>query len=187
MTWKLPDGSWLPLEGLTDPDRGGQAYLISMNDELVYLNDKGLPVTARNDADGEAIPYLILEDGDVADCLSVSNLWEPEIGDPYAYDAALTLGYDSATEKFIDPPPLTLDDLGPDAFALSDGRLVDDCTLEDMPERTSQAHYDFVYSGADAGAGYGRGGQSHAGMMPGFGSSLPPDLIQAVVDHERGL
>jgi len=56
-----------------------------------------------------------------------------------------------------------------------------------MPERTSQAHYDFVYTGAVAGKGYGRGGQSAAGLMPGFGGMLPPDYIQAVVDYERGL
>ena len=54
-------------------------------------------------------------------------------------------------------------------------------------ERTSQAHYEFIFTGANAGAGYGNGGQSHGGMMPGFGGVLPPDLIQAVVDYERGL
>ncbi len=56
-----------------------------------------------------------------------------------------------------------------------------------MPERTSYAHYNFIYNGADSGSGYGDGGMSGAGMMPGFGKLLPPQLIQAVVDYERGL
>ena len=61
------------------------------------------------------------------------------------------------------------------------------CTIIEMPPRTSQAQFDFLYTGADAGEGYGRGGLSAAGMMPGFGRTLPPDLIQAVVDYTRGL
>jgi mono/diheme cytochrome c family protein len=186
-TWKMPDGSWLPIGGLTDPDRGGQAYLLSMDGEKVWLNDKGFPVTDHSDAEGEPDPYLILENGDLADCMVTTNLWEPEGGQPYAYDPNIPVGYDSATNKFIDPPEVTVEDLGPDAFTLADGRVVDECAIIDMPERTSQAHYDFIYNGANAGSGYGEGGQSHAGMMPGFGSSLPPELIQAVVDYERGL
>ena len=38
-----------------------------------------------------------------------------------------------------------------------------------------------------AGLGGVWGGLSAAGMMPGFGASLPVEYIQAVVDYERGL
>ena len=187
-TWKMPDGSWYPIGGLTDDN--GRPYLLSMNDERVSLDDKGVPITDRTDDTGATIPYLVVGDGDLADCLTVSNLWEPEVGPSYPYDSTIAVVYgedENGTERFFDPPELSLDDLGPDAFALDDGRLVDDCTVIDMPERTSQAHYDFIFNGAESGQGYGAGGQSHAGMMPAFGGVLPVDLIQAVVDYERGL
>ena len=69
----------------------------------------------------------------------------------------------------------------------ADGRIGTGCEVIEMPPRTSQAMYEFVYNGAEAGRGYGRGGQSGQGMMPGFGSTLPPDYIQAAVDYVRGL
>lgn len=189
-TWKMPDGSWLPFGGLTDPDEGGRAYLLSLDDEKIWLNEKGAPVTDRTADDGTEIPYLIIAEGDLADCRYVSQLWSPTGGQPYPFAVGDTVEYgirDDSTEGFIDPEEQTLRDLGRDAFALPDGRLVDECTVIDMPERTSRAHYDFISAGAVAGAGYGNGGQSHGGMMPGFGASLPPELIQAVVDYERGL
>jgi len=68
-----------------------------------------------------------------------------------------------------------------------DGRLGEDCLVVDMPERTSTAMLNFIQGGANAGAGYGRGGLSAAGMMPGFAGQLPPELIEAVVDYVRGL
>lgn len=183
--WKTPDGAWPPVGGLTDDD--GRPFILSMDDEEIFLDEKGQPVTDKVDADGVPVPYLIIQEGDLADCLSVSGLWEPETGEPYPYDASRPVGYDSEAGKFIDPPELTLDDLGSDAFELPDGRLVDECDVINMPERTSNAHVDFIYTGSDAGQGYGEGGMSGAGMMPGFGGTLPLDLIQAVVDYERGL
>lgn len=188
-TWKMPDGSWYPLGGLTeDVDGVPTQYLLSSDEEKVYLSDKGAPITDRLDADGNAVPYLILDGGDLADCEYVSQLWEPEEGDPYpfAQDAVVEYGLVDGAEKFIDPEELTLRDLSDDAIALPDGRLADDCNLVEMPERTSQAHYDFIYAGSNAGVGYGNGGQG-SGKMPGFGGSLPSELIQAVIDYERGL
>ncbi|MFT7602104.1 MAG: mono/diheme cytochrome c family protein [Acidimicrobiales bacterium] len=184
-SWKQPNGDWLPAGGFTDDD--GRPYILSLDEQRIFLNEKGAPVTERTDDAGNAVLYLIIEGGDVADCLSISNLWEPETGEPYAYDASIPVAYDSELSSFIDPDRIAVDDFDGDAFTLADGRIVSECTVVEMPDRTSQAHYDFVYSGADAGAGYGQGGQSHAGMMPSFGGSLPPDLIQAVVDYERGL
>ena len=72
------------------------------------------------------------------------------------------------------------------AIEFADRRVGGECTVVEMPERTSQAHYDFIYAGSNAGAGYGNGGQG-SGRMPGLGASLPRELIQAVVDYERGL
>ncbi len=72
-------------------------------------------------------------------------------------------------------------------LTLDSGRLATGCDVVEMPPRTSRAHFEFIYSGADAGSGYGRGGMSGAGMMPGFGKILPREYIQAVVDYERGL
>ena len=92
-----------------------------------------------------------------------------------------------ATGAFIDPEPLEPGDIEGDVLRLEDGRLVSGCTIIDMPPRTSQAMYDFIYNGAEAGTGYGRGGLSSAGMMPGFGKILPPDLIHAVIDYLRGM
>ncbi len=183
-TWKLPDGSWQPVEGLTTDD--GEPYLLSMDGEQIMLSAKGEPVTGEVDEEGEPVPYLVIEDGDLAECAWVSSLWEPEVGPAYPFDPDVAVVYDEEAHAFVDPEPLDSSDF-PDGLVLEDGRIVTDCTIIDMPERTSQAHYDFVYNGADAGAGYGSGGQSHGGMMPEFGQVLPPDLIQAVVDYERGL
>ena len=187
--WKQPDGSWYPLGGRSEMVDGVETkYLLSSDGDKVYLNDKGAPITDRTDDDDAPVPYLILENGDLADCEYVSQLWDPEKGDPYAFAAGevVEFGLVDGVEKYIDPEEQTLRDLSDDALELSDGRLADQCTVVEMPERASQAHYDFIYAGSNAGAGYGNGGQG-SGRMPGFGASLPPDLIQAVVDYERGL
>lgn len=183
-TWKAADGSWLPTEGLAD-DQG--FFIEAADGSPVRLSDGGLPETD----DGRA--YLILDEatnpgqgGDLADCNYISQLYQPQIGDAYPFAAEFELVRDE-NDALIEPPLLTPEEVPGEALALADGRLVGECTFVEMPERTSQAHFDFIFSGATAGSGYGRGGQSHAGMMPGFGGVLPPELIQAVVDYERGL
>ncbi len=193
-TWKRIDGSWSPEGGIPD-DEG--FYYEAMDGSKVRLDDKGLPVAARTDENGGEVLYRVITDGDLADCLTISNLWEPAgvsaNAYPYASDFALQVAPAelpegvTATAGFIDPPVLTAADLSGEVVEFDDGRLGGDCTIIDMPERTSYAHYNFIYNGAEAGQGYGRGGQSAAGMMPGFGALLPPEYIQAVVDYERGL
>ncbi len=183
--WKAADGSWLPFGGLDD-DEG--FYIEAADGSKVRLDDTGAPVNA------DGVPYIILDEattpdngGNLADCSYVSQLWQPDIGDAYPFAMDATVEVDENGD-FIDPDPITADDVpGDEVLTLVDGRLAGECTVVEMPERTSYAQYNFIFSGADAGAGYGRGGQSHAGMMPGFGSSLPEDYIQAVVDYERGL
>lgn len=183
-SWKAADGSWLPTEGLAD-DRG--FFIEAADGSPVRLSDGGLPETD----DGRT--YIILDEatnpgqgGDLADCNYVSQLYQPEIGDAYPFAPDFELSRDE-NEAVIEPPLLTAEEVPGEVLALADGRLAGECTFVEMPERTSQAHFDFVFGGATAGSGYGRGGQSHAGMMPGFGGVLPPELIQAVVDYERGL
>jgi mono/diheme cytochrome c family protein len=176
-TWKAADGSWLPPEGIAD-DEG--FHIEAADGSPIRLDENSSPVTD----DGE--PYLVHE-GDLLACDYVSQLWQPSAGPayPFAQDSEPVADENGA---FTDPEVLTADEVpGDEVIELADGRLVGECTRVEMPERTSQAHYDFVANGADAGVGYGRGGQSHAGMMPGFGGVLPPELIQAVVDYERGL
>ncbi len=193
-TWKRADGSWLPPEGLDD-DEG--FYLEATDGSKVRLDANGSPITDAGE------PYLILTDvstvaggestaapdldGDLAACGYVSQLWQPDADVAYPFAADAEVAVDSETGDFVEPDPLDPADVPGDVYELSDGRLVGDCTIVAMPERTSQAHYDFIYNGANAGAGYGEGGLSAAGMMPAFGAMLPPDYIQAVVDYERGL
>ncbi|MEZ5412463.1 MAG: c-type cytochrome [Acidimicrobiales bacterium] len=187
-TWKDAQGNWIPLGGLTDDDG---SYIEASNGDKIRLDDTGSPVTA----DGER--YLVLDEGvsapgipdaggDLASCDFVSKLWQPAAGNAYPFDPEITPTVDEAG-TFVDPPELEPSDVPGQVITLGDGRLASQCDVIEMPERTSQAHYDFVYTGAVAGKGYGRGGQSAAGLMPGFGGSLPPDYIQAVVDYERGL
>ena len=179
-TWKAADGSWLPPGGLSD-DQG--FFIEDVDGDPVRLDENGRPVNG----DGE--PYLVLDgdrDGDLADCAYVSKLWQPQAGPAYPFAPDIVVETDE-NHQFIDPPELTEADVPGEVLVLSDNRLAGECTIVEMPERTSLAHFNFVYQGADAGAGYGRGGQSHAGMMPGFGSLLPEDYIQAVIDYERGL
>lgn len=183
-SWKRADGSWLPDEGLAD-DEG--FYIEAADGSKVRLNDDGKPETADHR------PYLILDDrtvpgrgGDLADCNYVSQLFEPPLGRAYPFAQGVTPERDE-NDAVINPPELTADEVPGEVIELGDGRLAGECTLIEMPERTSQAHFDFVYNGAEAGSGYGRGGQSHAGMMPAFGGVLPPEYIQAVIDYERGL
>ncbi|MEZ5342901.1 MAG: hypothetical protein R2706_16095 [Acidimicrobiales bacterium] len=174
-----------------------------MDGTIIPLDAKGNPVTDRVDEAGELIEYLILtdpeHDGDVADCTFVSSLWEPggRVADSYPFDPSVPLvaddgaGSGDVTQGFYDPAELTVAEveamnLGGEIITLSDGRIAANCTVIDMPERTSQAQFDFVYSGSEAGAAYGVGGQG-SGKMPGFGKTLPVEYIQAVIDYERGL
>ncbi|MEM7337970.1 MAG: c-type cytochrome [Actinomycetota bacterium] len=183
--WLAADGSWLPPEGLPD-DEG--FYIEAADGAKVRLDENSNPVTD----DGR--PYLVLDagtdpelDGDIADCAYVSQLWQPDTGAAFPFAPGVVVGTD-ADGNFITPEQITPEDVpGDQVLQLPNGVLVGECTIIEMPGRTSRAHYNFVYQGAETGAGYGRGGQSHAGMMPGFGKLLPPDLIQAVVDYERGL
>lgn len=182
--WKNPDGTWAPKGGNADDD--GFFYL-AMDGSEIRLDDKGAPITSSGEL------YQILEggetDGDLAECASISSLWEPEgiSSEAYAYvDVGLPEPDDSA-DGFVNPEPIDLSSLDETSVVFADGRVGFDCSVVDMPDRTSYAMFDFIANGADAGSGYGRGGQSAAGMMPGFGKLLPPQFIQAVVDYERGL
>lgn len=198
-SWLLPDGSWYELanfDEITQPEPvpGNPAdydgtYLLASDGSEVPLDDQGEPV------DGSGTPYLILgagpdddEDrsGDLASCDYVSQLWESESEGTYPI-APDTVFEQDESGAFIDPEPLDPADLSGEVVTLDSGALATDCEIVEMPPRTSRSHYEFIYNGADAGSGYGRGGMSGAGMMPGFGKVLPPEYIQAVVDYERGL
>lgn len=207
-TWLLPDGSWYevanfdeatqprPIEG--NPKDYDGTFLLANDGSRIALDGQGAPI------DGTGTPYLILGDsneglaGDLAQCDYVSQLWEFTGTSDFAEQFELSIGqqYPIASEAvfetddsgtFLDPVPLTADDLDGEVVTLDNGRLASGCTIVDMPPRTSSSHFDFVYNGAEAGSGYGEGGQSGAGMMPGFGRILPKEYIQAVVDYERGL
>lgn len=194
----LLDGSWLPQGGLIGAD--GRGYLLGADGETrIQLDEKGTPIVETEDG---PVSYQVLDDGNLAYCQYISNIWEPGgvAANSYPIDSRVAVmpasqlpaGDDSPTTGgFVDPEEITAADLrrefGGQIMTLGDGRLAADCEITEMPERTSQAHFDFVAGGADAGSGYGRGGQSDGGMMPGFGGLLPRDFIQAVVDYERGL
>lgn len=168
-TWKLPNGDWYPDEGLVDDE--GNSIVLSQDGDEIRLSEQGVPV---NDAE---TPYAILDDGsllDIDSCSFVSALNAD--GEPISPGDDPE---DSAT------PVL---EAGPDDTVLSSGRIVRGCDDPiEMPERTSAAHYSFISDGGEAGSGYGQGGQSQAGMMPGFAGVLPQDYIQAVVEYERGM
>ncbi len=182
--WKLPDGSWAPEGGLSD-DAG--FFYLSMDGDEIRLDDKGLPITD----DGELYEILTTGDnaGDLAQCSSYSGLWEPDgvASESYAYALGQALVTDDSADGFVNPDPIDLNSLEAGDLLLADGSVGFDCDIIEMPERTSYAQYNFIYNGASAGSGYGRGGQSAAGMMPGFGALLPAEYIQAVVDYERSL
>ena len=168
-TWKMPDGSWYPPDGLVNDE--GKPIVMAADNTEILLDEQGSPVNDKGDA------YEILPNGDLLDVDSCS------------FRSGL-----NAKGQPIDPndDPEAEDTpvLQPTAgtTVLSSGRLVRGCDAPiDMPERTSDAHLDFISAGGVAGKGYGRGGQSQAGMMPGFAGMLPRDYIQAVVDYERGL
>lgn len=184
-SWKLPDGSWAPPGGLTDGD--GNSFYLAMDDSEITLDAAGNPLTGQMNPDGSPETYRVLDDGDLADCDSVSNLWEPAIGDPYPFAFGEVVQIDPETSEFIDPTEISEADLTGTVIEFPDGRLGDDCVVIDMPDRTSVSMLNFIQGGANAGAGYGRGGLSAAGMMPGFAGQLPPELIEAVVDYVRGL
>ena len=183
-------------------------YLLAEDGSKVTMNDKGTAVTSSGE------PYWILDatednperSGDLAECAYVSQLWEyggisdrtteeekawaaenglaPGQAYAFAMDEVLATNDDGA---YMDPEPVTAEQIGEDAIVMSSGQILADCDIIEMPPRTSQAHFDFIAAGAEAGKGYGEGGLSGAGMMPGFGKVLPPELIEAVVNYERGL
>ncbi len=183
-SWKLPDGTWAPEGGLSD-DEG--FFYLSMDGEEVRLDDSGNPV----DGNGERFEILSGGDthGDLASCDVISSLWEPEgvSSEAYAYVEDGIPETDDSTDGFVNPEPLDLSTLDESDLIFNDGRVGLDCNVIDMPDRTSYAQYNFIFGGADAGSGYGRGGISAAGQMPGFGGILPAEFIQAVVDYERSL
>jgi mono/diheme cytochrome c family protein len=166
-TWKLPNGDWYPQEGLFD-DEGNQIILAQDGTEI-RVDERGTPVT------DEGTAYDILPDGNLLDtttCDFVSGL--NEAGSP--------------VDPRQDPRSAEVIEAGDDDTVLSSGRIVRGCDAPiEMPERTSNSHLEFILNGGEAGRGYGRGGMSTAGMMPGFVGVLPLDYIQAVVDYERGL
>lgn len=184
---------------------------IAINDIGQPLTDSGEPYIVLGDAPGPDGEDFY---GDLAECGFVSDLWQPEVGLAYATDPTRAILADSEGNfkmvaqdgdlealnaelgpddepievgDLIDPVAVTAEQIGGDAMTLDDGRVVAQCVIIDMPTRTSQSMYNFIYNGAEAGVGYGRGGLSAAGQMPGFGKMLPPEMIQAVVDYERGL
>lgn len=187
------DGTRIELNEQGNPmDASGEQYLILGPPPA----DDDSSETAEEDA-GETSED---RSGDLAQCEYVSGLWEYSgtegaqfeglaSGQRYPFAQGAEVVYDEETHTFIDPDPISAGDLADlgEVLELEDKRLAAGCTFVEMPPRTSQAMYNFIYNGAEAGAGYGRGGQSTAGMMPGFGKILPPEYIQAVVEYERGL
>jgi mono/diheme cytochrome c family protein len=188
-------------------------YLLASDGSRIELDAQGEPIDGEGNVylilgpgpDGDED-----RNGDLASCDYVSQLWEYtghqatseerqafeaewdlSIGEAYPFPADATVDYDAEGGAFNDPVPITPDEVAAagdgQVIELADGRLASGCTIVEMPPRTSLSHYDFIYNGAEAGTGYGEGGLSAAGMMPGFGKVLPPEYIQAVVDYERGL
>ncbi len=194
--WKNPDGTWAPEGGhpsylASDPDIVEYRYYLSMDNQEIRLDDTGRPISDETDADGNPIPYQILSGeqyGDLAVCGYNSKLWEPGgvAANAYPFDPSFKVQVD-ADGNFIDPPRLNARSLSGTVIEFADGRLGGDCTIVEMPERTSRAQFNFVSNGAEAGAGYGDGGQSNAGMMPSFAGLLPAEYIQAAIDYVRGL
>lgn len=195
--WKNPDGTWAPEGGHpsyseSDPDVVAFRYYLSMAGDEIELDQTGKPITGDVDADGADIAYSILRTegvyGDLAYCTYISNLWEPggvpADAYPFAEDYVVLVNDDGG---FIDPPQLSIEELSGETIVFADGRLGGDCTFIDMPDRTSRAQFNFISQGATAGSGYGNGGQSHRGMMPGFAGTLPAEYIQAAIDYVRGL
>lgn len=213
-SWLMPDGSWYqrasdsqlsdPVPVAGNPVGYDGTYVLANDGTRIALNSQGNPATASGEQ------YLILgpgpdndleRNGDLAQCEYVSGLWEYTgtgegelfeglaTGERYPFAQDGVVAYNEEDHVFIDPEPITADDLADlgDVIELEGKRLVAGCDIIDMPPRTSVAQFNFIYNGAEAGAGYGRGGQSTAGMMPGFGKILPPEYIQAVVEYERGL
>ncbi len=200
-SWLRPDGTWYQTAELDtadvtevvpgNPEGYDGTWIESMDGQRFELDATGNPV---ND-DGEGFWILgpadgedgAARNGDLAECAFESELWQPEAGLAYPFDPTIVPEQDESADGFVDPEPLDIADVEGDPIVLPSGRILSQCTIIDMPPRTSRAQFDFIYNGAEAGVGYGEGGFSGAGMMPGFGRVLPPDLIQAVVDYTRGL
>lgn len=62
--------------------------------------------------------------------------------------------------------------------------LVEGVTLRQFPDR--QDHIDFITEGSDFQVAYGERGVG-TGRMPGFGTTLTPEQIAAIVEYERSL
>ncbi len=194
-SWKNPDGSWAPSGGHSILAANGTLdykYYLSSSNEEVRLDGSGKPITNEVDDEGNPIPYVILNGeqyGDLAICEFNSKLWEPGgiAANAYPFDPQFVPVYDEESGKFLAPPELDPTSLSGLVIEFADGRVGGDCTIVEMPERTSRAQFDFINNGSEAGAGYGKGGQSHRGMMPGFAGLLPPEYIQEAVDYVRGL
>ncbi len=215
-TWKLPDGEWAPANGLTNDngepivlaldgtqilldDRSrpitedGDPFLV-LPTPLVEVTEVVVPDSEDDATDSDAPDDDVAtvtagqlgEAGDLAFCQFESGLFTPETGATYAVDPGVEPTID-ADGNVGDPEPLDITQFSGAVYETSNGRLVNDCEITAMPERTSQSQFDFIFNGANIGEGYGVGGQSSAGQMPGFGRLLPEDYIQAVVDYERGL
>lgn len=183
-SWLRPDGSWYPPAGSSDYDG---SYIEAMDGTRIAVGENG-----PENAEGE--PYIILgaaednEDqaGDLATCAYRSGLWTSDDG-IYPFDSTVGVKQDPDNPgEFIAPEEQTMESVpGEGVMQLADGTFVSGCDIVEMPPRTSVAQYNFIMKGADAGKGYGQGGFSSGGMMPGFGRVLPPDYVQAVVDYTR--
>jgi|GEM_PF-2807420 len=204
-TWKKADGSWMPEAGLTDDD--GNSYIEAADGSPVMLNDKRQPVNSNGElylilsaglesttqSTSEGLQDLDSEEndavgsaGDLASCSFVSDLYPASDGIAYPIDPNVEAVVNE-DGSIAEPEPLDISALTGVSYKLETGRVVSDCELIEMPERTSVAQYKFVFDGANAGKGYGVGGVSSAGMMPGFGKILPEEYIQEVVDYVRSL
>lgn len=149
-------------------------------------NDADAADAGQDDALAATTGATLGEAGDLAFCQFESGLFTPETGPTFAVDPDVQPEI-SEDGTVADPDPLDPSQFDGAVYQTSSGRWVNDCEVIAMPERTSQSQFDFIFNGANAGEGYGVGGQSSAGQMPGFGRLLPEDYIQAVVDYERGL
>ncbi len=158
--------------------------VVEENDEDDAEEDDTAP-EEQSSTSGATDAAPIGEAGDLAQCNFVSKLYTTADGTTYpiAPDAVAQ----EENGALVEPEELLVEDMTGAVYELENGKLAQDCTIVKMPERTSQAQYDFVYEGAEAAQGYGNGGQSGSGMMPGFGKLLPEDYIQAAVDYERSL
>ena len=76
------------------------------------------------------------------------------------------------------------EEMGGGAFGPS---LTGGATLRQFPDE--ELMHEFITTGSEYGKPYGTRGQggNEGGGMPGFGSVLTPEQIQAIIEYERGL